>query len=640
MAWAQSACTALWGINLNNQLTYLNKSTGQFTTATAALAVCTGGGGCNALTGSNINGLLYFVVRNTGELYTYNPSTATGPTLVGTIPAPTAPATRANTLGAAMTAAGNLYVFATSGSTPPTPSFVALAQINTASAATVTSWTQVRTTANATPTISGSGDISVDNSGVAYIISNTTPSPTYHIIDLTAGANFGRTTTPPTSITGAQTAVAGVAVDPVTGNTYFSVTGPTSSATYVLNRTSGTTTLAGTNSPNGLTDLGNCPVPPAPPTVSKAFSPSGYSPVTTQTLIVTIGNPNTAAIWVMSAFQDALPAGMVVGPTPAASGSCYTGAIGTGTFTAGATTPTLLAANSKIPAGGCTIGFTVSATASLTAYTNTIPAGSLSTTAGTNTLAATSTLKVGTDFTVLKQSRAGTSGPFLNTTTVGVGRTVDYVLTFTNSVAGGTGTMTYTDTLRVGFTPVYTLTFNLAGGATTCNGATSTAAVSQPRVTGTFAGPPGSSCSVTVRVRGSTTAAVNVVNTVTLAGLSTGDTVATNNRGTSTVTVSALTTLTVVKNVTPSGTVAPNTSLLYTVTVANLGPVAAPGTRLTDPAVSGLTCSTVTCTGVTNVAACPLAASTTVAYLQGTGIAIPTLNATSSATFRIGCTAN
>ena len=73
----------------------------------------------------------------------------------------------------------------------------------------------------------------------------------------------------------------------------------------------------------------------------------------------------------------------------------------------------------------------------------------------------------------------------------------------------------------------------------------------------------------------------------------------------------------------------------YTITGANLtGGANAPGTVLTDPAVTGLNCTAISC-AFTGTAACP--APLTVGALQGTGLSIPTFNAGSTVTFTLTC---
>ena len=79
----------------------------------------------------------------------------------------------------------------------------------------------------------------------------------------------------------------------------------------------------------------------------------------------------------------------------------------------------------------------------------------------------------------------------------------------------------------------------------------------------------------------------------------------------------------------------------YTVTVSNLGPSDASGAVLKDPAVTGLSCTSVVCSGTTGTAVCPAAANVTLANLQsppGTGIVLNNaFPANSSISFVVSC---
>lgn len=75
----------------------------------------------------------------------------------------------------------------------------------------------------------------------------------------------------------------------------------------------------------------------------------------------------------------------------------------------------------------------------------------------------------------------------------------------------------------------------------------------------------------------------------------------------------------------------------YTLTVVNSGPGAANNTVLNDPAVTGLSCNAVSCTSAAGGASCPAGPSTTMAYLQGSGITLPTLPGSSTLTFSLAC---
>lgn len=84
-------------------------------------------------------------------------------------------------------------------------------------------------------------------------------------------------------------------------------------------------------------------------------------------------------------------------------------------------------------------------------------------------------------------------------------------------------------------------------------------------------------------------------------------------------------------------TVTAGGSMTYTLTVTNTGPSDASNTVVADPIVPGVTCSTLACSGAFSGAVCPTVGSTTVAYLQGAGITVPTLPSGSSVTFSLSC---
>jgi uncharacterized repeat protein (TIGR01451 family) len=79
----------------------------------------------------------------------------------------------------------------------------------------------------------------------------------------------------------------------------------------------------------------------------------------------------------------------------------------------------------------------------------------------------------------------------------------------------------------------------------------------------------------------------------------------------------------------------------YTLVIRNGGPSAADGTVVKDPAVAGLSCTTVSCpaASIVNGAVCPAAASLTIVNLQSAaGITVPTLPANSSLSLLVTCT--
>ena len=88
-------------------------------------------------------------------------------------------------------------------------------------------------------------------------------------------------------------------------------------------------------------------------------------------------------------------------------------------------------------------------------------------------------------------------------------------------------------------------------------------------------------------------------------------------------------------------TAASGSTVTYVITVANAGPVAAGGATLTDPAVAGLHCTSTSCTGTSGGAVCPTVGSgagqLSLANLQGSGVVIPTLPASSTVVFALNC---
>ncbi len=78
----------------------------------------------------------------------------------------------------------------------------------------------------------------------------------------------------------------------------------------------------------------------------------------------------------------------------------------------------------------------------------------------------------------------------------------------------------------------------------------------------------------------------------------------------------------------------------YSIVVSNLGPDAADGALVTDPAPTNLTCTTASCVSAGG-AACPAATGAAlVSALQGAGAAVPTLPSGSSITITLSCTVN
>lgn len=129
------------------------------------------------------------------------------------------------------------------------------------------------------------------------------------------------------------------------------------------------------------------------PTVIKSFSPSSIVPGGVAVLTITLGNTNVSVLTLTSALTDTLPVGMTVATAPAIGGTCP----GVTTAASGATT-VVYANGSSVPSGGCTITVNVAASV-IGTYTNTIAAGALTTSGGTNATAASATLAVAVPMT-------------------------------------------------------------------------------------------------------------------------------------------------------------------------------------------------------------------------------------------------
>lgn len=132
----------------------------------------------------------------------------------------------------------------------------------------------------------------------------------------------------------------------------------------------------------------------ATPTVQLGFAPATIQSGAASRLTITLGNsnPNGAAASLTAPFTDTLPAGLTVAQPSGLGGSCTVGAM---SAPPGGRSVSY-AAKSLIPAGGCTIlvNVTGTSTARSTSYTDTVPAGALQTSFGSNAAPASSTLTV------------------------------------------------------------------------------------------------------------------------------------------------------------------------------------------------------------------------------------------------------
>ncbi|MDF1485596.1 IPTL-CTERM sorting domain-containing protein [Ramlibacter sp. H39-3-26] len=225
------------------------------------------------------------------------------------------------------------------------------------------------------------------------------------------------------------------------------------------------------------------------PTVQKAFAPAQIASGGISTLTITLGNANTTPVTLTAALVDALPGQVVVAGTPNVGGTCTAASV---TATAGAI-EVRYASGAAIPAGGCTI--TVDVTSStMRAYTNTIAAGQLKTSAGTNPEPAVATLGVGQPAapTVVKSFSPTTIDKGgLSTLTILLGNPNATALTLASAM---------TDTLPTG---VVVATPAVIGGSCPSASVTATAG-SGSVVYAAGATIPVSGCTITVQVTSAT----------------------------------------------------------------------------------------------------------------------------------------
>ncbi len=238
------------------------------------------------------------------------------------------------------------------------------------------------------------------------------------------------------------------------------------------------------------------------------------------------------------------------------------------------------------------------------------------------------------DLQVEKLQLVGTTGTFASPQVgVLVGGTVSFQINIRNTAGSATAqTVTFSDTIPNVFSTLTVVSSTNSPSPTSVGCAGSLAGNLFSGFVTTM--PAGSSCSVVIRAiaNANTTGVTNTAIVSIPVGI--GDSNATNN--TSAVnTVIGYTNLGLTKT---NGVTAltSGTTTSYTITVANFGPTAAPGTLLTDPVVPGLTCTSVTCTS-TAANMCP-SPTPSIATLQGAGLAIgPSFPPNQSATLVVTC---
>jgi uncharacterized repeat protein (TIGR01451 family) len=376
-----------------------------------------------------------------------------------------------------------------------------------------------------------------------------------------------------------------------------------SSAQGVTNPLQGTATLAVTGSVH-LTITKSDGVTSAVPGTS-----------TTYTIGVTNSGPNDVT-------------GLVVDDTPPVN---MTFASWTCTASAGSACPASgsgpIAASVTVLNGG-TVTFTVvapiaaNATGSITNTASLAVPGSVIDTNPITSASDTDTLTPQADLGITK-----TDG----VTSVAPGNTTTYTIVVSNSGPSSVTGAAVTDVLPAA---ISSATFTAVGSG----GASGFTASGSGNINDTVNLPVGSTITYTLHATVAANATGNLMNTATVtppAGVT--DPNPGNNSATDTDTLTPQADLAITKT---DGVTSVNAggNTTYTIVVSNSGPSAANGAVFTDPVVANLGVTSVTCGSPSGGAACPTAANTTVALMQGAGIVIPTLPPGGSVTFTVKAT--
>jgi hypothetical protein len=219
------------------------------------------------------------------------------------------------------------------------------------------------------------------------------------------------------------------------------------------------------------------PQPATAPTLGKAFGPATINAGGGSTLTITLSNSDSVAASLTAPLVDNLPSGLIAGtPSTTCPGGIATASNSAVTLTGG-----------SIPANGsCTVTVPVTA-ASGGNYINSLAAGALQTSNGSNAAPAIATLTVNTPASV-----APTLGKTFSPATIKAGGASSLVITLSNTDGAAANlTAPLVDNLPSGL---------IAGTpSTTCPGSIATASNSTVTLTGGSI-PANGSCTVTVPV--------------------------------------------------------------------------------------------------------------------------------------------
>jgi uncharacterized repeat protein (TIGR01451 family) len=293
----------------------------------------------------------------------------------------------------------------------------------------------------------------------------------------------------------------------------------------------------------------------ASPQVQKSFALNTVAANTPTTMTITITNVTGATITGL-AFTDTYPTGLVNSAAPTVTNTCG----GTATASSAATNPgtfTLSGATSLLAGSSCTLTVNVQSATS-GSYTNTIAAGAVASSIGSNAVATSDTLNI---------ARPDIAKAF-SVPTIPVGNTATLTITLSNPTAVAMTAAAFTDTLPAGLTSSAPLG--------TCAGTKAASGSTVTLTGGTI--PANSSCTVIATVTGTSIGLKN--NTIPAGGLTVAGPASNGTSADASITVLARPTIS--KTFLTSTILPASGSSALQITLSNSNPTALTSAAFTD----------------------------------------------------------
>lgn len=224
-------------------------------------------------------------------------------------------------------------------------------------------------------------------------------------------------------------------------------------------------------------------------------------------------------------------------------------------------------------------------------------------------------------------------------TTALQGQTVFYTLTASNPGPGVVREVSIQDTFPAGVASAsWSCAVQAAGSSTIIT----TGCGTTPTGTGNINNTVSLSLGASVRYNVTATLSNTFSGTLTNLGRATITSVATdpnpsNNTSSVSSTVTPAANLSISKSNSVNTLTAGQTTT-YALLAGNLGPADVSNAVIQDPATAGLSCTSVTCTAFGVGATCPVAPALSMSNLQGTGVIVPSIPASTAVQLNVTCT--